>query len=158
MTVVDETLTRDLTRTQRGARHVRIGLALAVLGTLALVTLTALGDGPGRGLGLTGWVGAVAFQFALIAAVFASNRPARGFAIFSGLSGAFGSVALLAASFRTQDGVARPDWLMVTFALCVGVIAFGTLLATVTPAARAWHHMRLAARRAQAGRAPERVG
>jgi hypothetical protein len=129
----------------RGARHVRIGLALEALATVAMATIAARSMGPGAGLGLGGWIGAAVMQGVLVAALLSGSRIARGFLLLSGITSAIGACVLLGARTVLPATGVTAELPSLFFGLCVAASSAGSLLATATPAARAWFRARRAA-------------
>ena len=134
---------------ERGARHVQLGLALSVVGTLSLAALVGSGVGPEAALSATDWIGAIVSEAVLVAAVLSSSRIARAFVAFTGAGLAV--VAIAMATFALSlPGVAFDIGMpLLPIAGAMATSAAGSLLATITPAARAWHRARLAARAAR---------
>ena len=139
-------------RLAQGERHVRAGVAASGVSLAAFV--------PGAILVLTGWPVAVVATLAgyaiTSAGVLAGSRFARGLALVQVVTMAAGGVdALLAARYggRFMTG---------NLLMGVSMLAYsgGVALATLTPAARAWHRARLVerAQRRQASLATWRAG
>jgi hypothetical protein len=131
----------------RGRRRVRVGLALNVIGTLALAVVAAAGDGPGQNVGGAGWMGALLTEAALVAAVLSGSRLARGFMIFTGFGSLMGGLSMLLVS--RMSGEVRLDMPIGAFAACLLLSATGALLATLGPATGAWYRAVRAARGAR---------
>jgi hypothetical protein len=131
----------------RGRRRVRVGLALNVIGTLALVVVAAYGAGPGQKIGITGWIGALLTEAAIVAAVLSGSRLARGFMMLTGFGSLMAGLPMLAVS-RLSDEV-RLDLPITAFAVCLLVSATGALLATLGPTVGAWYRAVRAARGAR---------
>jgi hypothetical protein len=129
---------------ERGAGHVRIGLTLEVLATLTMFAIAAVGTGPGNAIGIGGWIGGLVTQGVLVAALLSGSRFARGLLLFSGFCGLFGASAI-AVMRMLMTRAPSSDEPILLFAACIAVSAAGSLLATVTPAARAWFRARRSA-------------
>lgn len=131
-------------RVARGARHVQLGLALNVAGTIALAAIVSAGTHDA--LSATDWIGTIVFEVILVAAVLSSSRLARGFVLLTGTWFAVAAAAVAAFALSlpgTTFDMGVPELLV---AGAMAVVGAGSFLATITPAARAWHRARLAAR------------
>jgi peptidoglycan biosynthesis protein MviN/MurJ (putative lipid II flippase) len=129
-------------RTLRGATHVKVGLAMNVLGTLAVAAITATGMGIGQATGLSGWIGALLLQSAIVAALLSGSRIGRAFVIVPSFLGALGATGVLTAAALGRGGEWDPAMPLLPFSLCMASMGYGGLLATVTPSARAWFRAR----------------
>ena len=135
---------QDESLVRRGAQHVRIGLALGVVGSFALFTAAIVGAGAGKAIGVNGWIGAVLTQVALVVALLAGSRIARGLIAYSGICNLVLATIMAVASLGgALDGLMM-QMPPLAFAACIGTMALGNVLATLTPAARAWFDARRA--------------
>ena len=144
-----EPLPADAPLLRRGALHVRLGLALNIVGMLAFLVLEASGTRPDAAPGAGDWIGAIVSEVVLIAAVLSSSRIACGFVTFTGTIAAFVAVALAASGLVAPESAREFGVPMLPWAGALALIGAGSLLATVTPAARAWHQAQRAARAAR---------
>jgi hypothetical protein len=135
---VDDALVR------RGMRHVQIGLATSVVATLSLLAIVVAGSGAGRAIGVSGWIGALLAEAVFVAALLSGSRIVRGLMVITGALNVVTAAMMLLMQLLGVNAQAEAAMPMGALALAVGAHGAGCLLATATPAARAWFRARRA--------------
>lgn len=131
----------------RGAMHVRVGIVVMVLALVGTGIAMASVDGAVHtGSPLAKWVSGVLWQSVVAAGILASSRVARVIGIAQAgilllASVTLTGVALGGGGFGTSVGRQ-----LLALAACMVLMVAGTTLATISPAARAWHAAQQAAR------------
>jgi hypothetical protein len=128
---------------QRGRLEMRLGVGLLMTGSVAIATAAAMASAP-----VAACVGVVVTQGIVAAGLFAGSRFARGLTMLSGALGALGAVGFAISLIRLKDvSIVSGDELALGAGLLL--VAIGSSLATLAPAARAWHDLRGATLRAR---------
>ena len=125
-------------------RHVQAGLATSVVATLSLLAIVVAGTGAGRAIGISGWIGALLAEAVFVAALLSGSRIVRGLMVITGALNVFTAGMMLLMQQYGVNAQAEPAMPMGALALAVGAHGAGCLLATATPAARAWFRARRA--------------
>lgn len=123
-----------------GARQVHVGLGLCAASMIAASTLL------GVSAGWTAGVGALAAQALLLSGVLASSRWVRAVALLGGASVGWHAVTSVREIARTLADGGEPTLHATVSLLAALGYACGIAIATLAPAARAWHRARLVAR------------
>jgi hypothetical protein len=139
--VPDERLVRQ------GAWHVGVGVAVSVCAVVGMgLTAASVATDARLPTVLARWSGALVWQLLVSTGILASSRVGRLIAVASGAVALTGATLLAGLLFTSGPSVTVFRESLVAFTACLAVFAGSTALATLTPAARAWHDAREAMR------------
>jgi hypothetical protein len=129
---------------RRGMRHVQVGLVTSVVATLSLLAIVVAGTGAGRAIGVSGWIGALLAEAVFVAALLSGSRIVRGLMVITGALNVVTAGMMLLMRASVMSAQAEAGLPLGALALGIGAHGAGCLLATATPAARAWFRARRA--------------
>lgn len=127
---------------RRGRIEAHVGVGLVLAGSVVGAIAATLGGTP-----LAASAGAVICQGIVAAGLLASSPVARAIAMAGGALAAFGIVIF--AALQTSLGSPSPHASDIALVIGLLLVTIGSLLASIAPAARAWHHLQVARREAK---------
>ena len=134
----------------RGARQVRlgVGMTLAAVAGMGVGSLLMAAHPHAREV-LVNFGGGLAWQLLVGVGLLAGSKLARGLAIASGGCALFGATIMASLALRVGDTLMPSPGSLVVLIVGMALLAAGTTLATLTPAARAYHESMQGARSAR---------